>query len=228
MVVINVALSMIHVYVSVANNFVHSSTAADQGYHAFGEIARFVYCLLQKNKKASSLTRVEHWEEYVVPNHSRFPAIDEKDILAGTRVMAALDKVGSHYLQTETEFRRDARRFLEDFVNCVLLTVASRSFTEQGLSCFCPAIVVGGYDVAPLQLVNKLLDGLLEKGWTRGSEDEACRAEYQSFVQEQQQLERSSTSSRPDLGDVLSFSSAQAGFRARQHLYKVCIIANQA
>ena len=89
---------MIHVYVSAANYFVHSSTAADQGYHAFGELARFVYCLLQKIEKASSLPLVEQWEEYVVPNHSRFPAIDEKDFLAGTRVVAALGKVGSHYL----------------------------------------------------------------------------------------------------------------------------------
>ena len=133
------------------------------------------------------------------------------------------------------EFRRDARRFLEDIVNCVLSTVAARSVIGQGLSCFCPAILVGGDDVAPLQLFNKLLNGLLEKGWTRGSEVEACRAEYQSFVQEQRQLERSSTQlersstrSRPDVGDVLSFCSAQAGFSARRHLYKVCIVAKQA
>ena len=159
---INVTLSMIHVSVAAAINFVHSSTAADQGYHAFGELARFVYCLLQKIKKASSLPLVEQWEEYIVPNHSRFPAIDDKNFLVGTRVMAALGKVGSHYLQKE--FRRDARRFLEDFVNCVLSTVGARSVIGQGLSCFCPAIVVGEDDVAPLQLFNKLLDGLLEKG----------------------------------------------------------------
>ena len=203
---INVALSMTHVFVSVANNFVHSSTAADQGYHAFEELARFIYCLLQKIKKASALPLVEQWEEYVVPNHSRFPASDDKDFLVGTRVMAALGKVGSHYLQKK--FRRDARRFLEDFVNCVLSTVAARSVIGQGLGCFCPAIVVGGDDVAPLQPFNKLLHGLLEKGWAKGSEVETCRAEYQSFVQEQRQLERSSTRSRPDVGDVLSFCSA--------------------
>ena len=149
------ALSMIHVSVSLAHIFVHSSTAADQGYHAFGELARFMYCLLQKIKKASSLPLVEQWEEYVVPNHSRFPAIDDKNSLNGTRVMAALGKVGSHYLQKE--FRRDARRFLEDFVNCVLSTVAARSVIGQGLSCFCPAIVVGGDDVALLQLFNKFV-----------------------------------------------------------------------
>ena len=164
---INVALSMINVSVSVAKNFVHSSTAADQGYHAFGDLARFVYCLLQKIKKASSLPLVEQWEEHIVPNHSLFPAIGDKKFLVGTRVMAALGKVGSHYLQKE--FRRDAPRVLEDFVNCVLSTVAARSAIGQGLSCFCPAIVVGGDDVAPLQLFNKLLDGLLEKGWTRGA-----------------------------------------------------------
>ena len=226
MVVISVAQSLIHVSVSVANNFVHSSTAADQCYHAFGELARFVYCLLQKIKKASSLPLVEQWEEYVVPIHWRFPAIDEKDFLVNTRVMAALDNVGSQYLQKE--FRRDARWFLENFVNCVLSTVASRSVIGQGLSCFRPAIVVGGDDVAPFQFFTKLLDVLLDKGWTKGSEVEACRAEYQSFVHEQGQLERLSTRSRPDLGDVLSFCSAQAGFRARRHMYKVCIVAHQA
>ena len=95
---INVALSTIHVSVSVANDFDHSSTAADQGYHSFGELARFVYCLLQKIKKASSLPLVEQSEEYMVPNHSRFPAINDKNFLVGTRVMAALGKVGNHYL----------------------------------------------------------------------------------------------------------------------------------
>ena len=141
------AMSMKRVSVSVANVFVHSSSAADQGYHAFGELALFVYCLLQNFEKASSLPLVEQCEEYVVTYHSPFPAINEKDFLSGTRVMAALRKVGSQYLRTEC--RRDAHRFLEEFVSCVLSTVASRSILGQGLSCFCPAILVGGDDVAP-------------------------------------------------------------------------------
>ena len=222
----SIAMSLIHVSVSVAKSFVHSSTAADQEYHAFGELASFVFCLLQKIKKASSFPLVQQWEEYIAPNHSRFPAIDKKDFLSGTCVMAALDKVGSQYLRTE--FRRDGLRFLENFVNCVLSTVASRSVKRHSLSCFYPAFVVGGDDVAPFQLINNLLNGLLEKSWTRGSEVEACRAENQSFVQEQRQLERSSTRGCPDVGDVLSFCSAQAGFRARRHLYNKCIVSNQA
>ena len=196
------------------------------GLSRFWKVGSICILPAAENKKTSSLPLVEQWEENVVPNHSRFPAIDEKDFLANTRVMAALDKVEGQYLQKE--FRRDARQFLEGFVNCVLSTVASRSVIGQGLSCFCPAIVVGGDDVVPFQLFNKLMDGLLKKGCTRGSEFEACRAEYQSFVQEQRQLERSSTRGSPDVGDDLSFCSAQAGFRARRLLYKVCIAANQA
>ena len=169
---------------------------------------------------------VEQWEEYVVPKHSPWPATDEKDFLFGTRVMASLDKVGSQYLRTD--FCRDARCFLEKFVNCALSTVPSRSVLGQGLSCFWPAIVVDGDDVAPFQLFNKLLDGLLEKGGTRGREIAAWRAEYQSSVQEQWQLEPSFTRSRPIIDDILSFCFAQAGLRARRQLYKLCIVSNQA
>ena len=195
-----VALSLMHVFVSISNNFIHSSTAADQGFQAFGYLARFVYCLLQKIKKASSLPLVEQWEEHVVPNHSRFPAIDDKDFLAGTRVMVALDKVGSQYLLSE--FRRDARGFLEEFVNCVLSTVASRSVRGQGLSCFCPAIVVGGDDVAPFQLFNKVLDGYWRTVGLGGAKWRRAGLST-SPLQEQWQLELSSTRSRPDVGTCI-------------------------
>ena len=211
-------------FVSVANNFVHCQTATDYGYHTFGELARFIYCLLLKIKQGSSLPLVEQWDDYVLPNHSKFVPIADGEFLAGTRVLAALNKIGSSYLQRK--FQRDARRFLEEFTTSVLSTVAARSKIGQWLSCFCPAIIIGGDDHAPLHLLGLLLDGLLDRGWVKGSEIEACRSEYQSFVQEKRQLERSSTRSRPDIGDVLSFCSSQAGFRARQHLFKVCIVTN--
>ena len=210
--------------VSVAKNFVHCQTASDYGYHTFGELARFIYCLLQKMKQRSSLPLVEQWDGYVLPNHSKFAPIADGEFLAGTRVLPALNKIGSSYLKRE--FQRDARRFLEEFTTFVLSTVAARSKIGQGLSCFCPAITIGGGDHAPLHLLGLLLDGLLDHGWVKGSEIEACRFEYQSFVQEQRHLERSSTRSPPDIGDVLSFCSSQAGFLARQHLFKVCIVTN--
>ena len=217
---------MKHVSVSVANSFIHHQAADDYGYHAFGELARFIFCLLQKIKQGSSLPLVEQWDEYVLPNHSKFAPTADGEFLAGTRVLAALNKIGSSYLKRE--FQRDARRLLEEFTTSVLSTLAARSKIGQGLSCFCPAIIIGGDDHAPLYLLGLVLDGFLERGWVRGSEIEACRSEHQSFVQEQRQLERSSTRSRPDIGDVLSFCSSQVGFRARQHLLKVCIMTSVA
>ena len=217
------ALSMIHVSVSVVNKFNHPQTASDYGYHAFGELARFIYCLLQKIKQETSLPLVEQWDKYQMANHSKFPPIADEEFLSGTQVLAALNKIGSSYLKRD--FQRDARRFLEEFTTSVLSTVAALSKVGQGLSCFCPAIIIYADNHAPLHLLGLLLDGLLERGWVKGSEIEACRGEYQSFVQEQRQLERFSTRSRPDRRDVLSFCSLQAGFRARQHLFKVCIVA---
>ena len=215
---------MIHVSVSVANKSMLCQTADDYGYHTFGDLARFIYCLLQKIKQGSSLPLVEQWDEYVLPNHSKFPPISDGEFLAWTRVLAALNKIGSSYLKRE--FQRDGRRFLEEFTTSVLSNVAARSKIGQGLSCFCPAIVIGGDDHAPLHLLGLLFDGLLERGWVEGSEIDVCRSEYQSFVQEQRQLERSSTRSRPDIGDVLSFCCSQVGFRARQILFKGCIVTN--
>ena len=221
-----VALSITHVSVSVANNFVRPQASADYGYYAYGEVSHFVYCLLQKIKQSGVLPLVEKWEEYMTPNHSKFAAIDKDRFLAVTRVLSALEKVGSAYLKKE--FRRDCRKFLEDFVSCVLSTVAARSAIGQGLSCFCPPVLIGGDDYAPLQLFDLLLDGLLAKGWVRGGDMEACKSEYQSFVQEQRLLERTSTRGRLDVRNVLTFCSSQAGFRARSHLYKVCIGLSKA
>ena len=111
-------------FVSVANNFVHCQTASDYGYHTFGELARFIYCLLQKIKQGSSLPLVEQWDDYVLSNHSKFAPIADGEFLARTRVLAAVNKIGSSYLKRE--FQVDTRRFLEEFTTSVLSTVAAR------------------------------------------------------------------------------------------------------
>ena len=128
--------------VSVANSSVHPQTASEYAYYTFGELTRLTYCLLQKIKQGSSLPLVEQWEEFVLANHSKFPPINDEEFLSGTRVLAALNKSGSSNLRGQLQ--RDARRFLEEFTNSVLSTVAAHSKIGQRLSCFCPAINNGG------------------------------------------------------------------------------------
>ena len=78
----------------------------------------------------------------MLQNHSSFTAIEDEHFLVGTRVHAALEKMTSQYLKKE--FRGSARCFLEEFTSTVLSSVAARSKLGQGVSCFCPEIIIGG------------------------------------------------------------------------------------
>ena len=106
-----------------------------------------MYYILQKFKKSGSLPLVEKWEDYMLPNHSSFPATDEDHFLVGTRIHEALEKLSSSYLNED--FRSSARRFLDgfcEFCSLILTTVAARSKLGQGSSCFCPELILGGDD----------------------------------------------------------------------------------
>ena len=204
--------------VSVAHNFTElNSGRADHGYLAFGELYRFVYCLLQKVKLSRDLPVIEKWEAYMFPNHWCFGAIGEEHFLEGTRLLASLEKINSSFLGKE--FRRDCRRFL-DLVSTILSTVAARSQISQGLSCFCPEVVIGGDDYSAFHLFGQLLDRLLELGWVRGSEVEPAKAELQSFLREQRQVETSSHRSRAPINSVFALCN-QPSFRSRRNLHKV-------
>ena len=208
--------------VLVAHNFTElDSGRADYGYLAFGELFRFVYCLLQKVKRSSDLPVIEKWKAYVLPNHSCFGAIAEDHFLEGTRLLSTPEKINSSFLRKK--FRRDCRHFIEDLVGTILSTVAARSPVGQRLRCFCLKIVIGGDKYSVLHLFGQLLDGLLELGWVRGSEIEPAKAEFHSFVREQRQVEASGNRSRVPISSVFAFCN-QPGFRSRRHLHIVSIM----
>ena len=205
--------------VSDNNNFVAGQSPGNgYGYRAYGELSHFLYCILQKIKKSGSLPLVEKWEDYMLPNHYSFAAIDEH-FLVGTRIHAALEMMSSSYLRKV--FRSNARRFLEEFCSTILSTVAARSKLGPGVSCFCPEIILGGDDHSDFFLHGQLLDGLVECGWEKGSSVEACKAEFQSFVRGQRQLERHSTSKCLDVVKILAYFAQQTGFQSRRHLFRV-------
>ena len=199
------------------NNFLAQQLLRnDYGYRAYGELPHFVYCLLQKIKASGSLPVVERWESYMLPNHSSFTAIEEEYFLVGTRVHAALEKMTSQYLKKD--FRSSARRFLEEFSSTVLSTVAARSKLGQGVSCFCPEIIIGVDDHSAFFLFGQLLDGLISSGWEKGSTIEACEAEFQSFLNDQRQLECHASRRHSDISNAVSYLTQQSGFRSRWHL----------
>ena len=195
----------------------------DYGYRAYGELSHFVYCLLQKIKASGSLPLIEKWESYMLPNHSPFDW--RGAFLVGTRMHVALEKMTSQYLKKE--FRGSARRFFEDFTSTVLSTVAAHSKLGQAVSCFCPEIIIGFDDHSAFFLFGQLLDSLVARGWEKRSTVEACKAEFQSFVNDQRQLECPASRKHSDISNVFSYLSHQSGFRSHRHLYRVSLIGFQ-
>ena len=161
----------------------------------------------------------EKWENYMLPNHFSFAAIEEEHFLVGTRVHATLEKMSSSYFKKE--FPSNARCFNDDFCGTILWTVPASSKLGQGVSCFCPEIILGGDDHSAFFLYGQLLDVLIECGWEKGANVEACKAEFLSFVREQRQLERHSMRKRPDVGNILAYFAQQTGFQSRMHLLRV-------
>ena len=161
----------------------------------------------------------------MLPNHSSFAAIGEEHFLVGTRVYSALEKMTSQY--PKKEFRSSARRFLEEFTSTALSTVAARSKLGQGVSCFCPEIIIGGDDHSAFFLFGQLLDGLVACGWEKGSTVEACKAEFQSFVIDQRRIECHASRKHSDISNVFSYLTHQSRFRSRRHLYRVSLVGFQ-
>ena len=158
----------------------------------------------------------------MLPNHSSFTAIEEEHFLVGTRVHAALEKMTSPYLKKEV--RSSARRFLEEFTSSVLSTVAARSKLGQGVSCFCPEIIIEGDDHSAFFLSGQFLDGLISCGWEKESTIKACKAEFQSFVNDKRQLECHDSRRHSDISNVVSYLTQQSGFRSRRHMYRVSLV----
>ena len=139
----------------------------DYNFSASGELSRFAYLLLGKNKPSHSLPFIEKWEAYKLPNRSTFPQIEDEDFLEGTQMLPALEEVSSCYLNLE--FRKripsvSGRPCSEIFI---LSTVAAWFLIGQGLSCFCSEIIHGGGNYFECYLFRQLLDGPLWKGGSR-------------------------------------------------------------
>ena len=161
----------------------------------------------------------------MLPNHSSFTAVEEEQFLVGTCVHAALEKMTSPYLKKE--LKSSDRRFLEEFISTALSTVAARSKLGQGVSCFCPEIIIGGDDHSAFFLFRQLLDGSIACEWEKGSNIEACKAKFQSFVNDQRQLECHASRRHSEISNVVSYLTQQSGFRSRRHLYRVSLVGFQ-
>ena len=60
--------------------------------------------------------------------------------------------------------------------------------------------------------------------WLKSSEKEGCKAEFQSFVRDQRDLEYGPSVRRPVIDNILDYCVGQASFRCRKNLYRVGVV----
>ena len=72
----------------------------------------------------------------MLPNNSRFGAIEEEHFQERNRLFSYLKKTNSNFLRRE--FGKNCRRFLEGFVTTILSTVGSCSLVGKDMSFFAP------------------------------------------------------------------------------------------
>ena len=203
--------------VSDSHNFVPERLRPhDYGFRAYGELSRFVYCLLQKVKTSESLPLIEKWETYMLPNHSSFASVSLDNFLVGSRFLEYVSKLPSPSLRAS--FKQDCFTFFEDLISQILSTTAARSPIGRGMSAFCPEILVGGDSYSVFLLFGELVDSLVRSKWIKSADAEATRAEFQSFVRDQREME---WGEERDVGDIMVFYVSQHGFRSRLNLYRV-------
>ena len=116
----------------------------DNTHHAFGQLLRFVYCLLQMIRAIRSLPVIEKWEPSALRDHFIFPLMEKEHLLEGTCSLFALEKFSNSYLKSD--FRTNAIQFLKNFVRNNLSTDAARYLIVLRLNCFCPESIDGGDD----------------------------------------------------------------------------------
>ena len=81
---------------SETRNFTVSSTfVSDCGYCAYGELARFTFCLFKQIESASRFPLIENWGNFLVNNFPSFPPIEEIQFLESTRLLVTPEKVAS-------------------------------------------------------------------------------------------------------------------------------------
>ena len=67
---------------------------------------------------------------------------------------------------------------LEELCSTILSTVAARSKLGQGVSRFCPEVMLGGDSHSAFFLFGQLQHGWIARGWEKGSNVDAWKAEF--------------------------------------------------
>ena len=192
---------------------------ADYGFHGYGELCHFVYCLLMKTRDISSLPAIHDWEEYMdvekvaeflpAPIESFLENCDFGRFLSAGKTSGVL------------EFRVHCKEFLDRLVFVILKNPAVSSRVARGFSCFCPEIMLEGDDRAVFRLFADLTGVLESCGLLAADETKAGIEQFNSYIVEKRRPHDRSNITASEISDVVQYLLRDFSFHARHHVCRV-------
>ena len=197
----------------------------DYGFHGYGEVCNFVYCLLMRTRKLSDLPGIHEWESYMdISKLSYFNAISMEEFLVDSDFGRELVTVKTGEMR---EFRVKCRECIDRLVSLILTSTAVTSGVSRGLYAFCPEIMLGGDDHHIFELFGSLCD-LFRSCHVMSSDGlNAAVAEFKSYVIEKRRHYEDATCAASEIPDVVQFLLRDFAFQSRTHvirLFKICCL----
>ena len=200
---------------------------SDYSFHSYMELCQFVYCLLSRSRKVSSLPDLNSWEAYMdVSRIAFFDSVPLAEFLQnydfGSTVRQFKGGEGPEFIERCREF----------FDRLVQLILAQRCLSADfmcGLYCFCPEILLEGDDNHVFDLFRKLVRVLERNGAISDDESSCAVEEFLTYVVDARSRHIRSSQNAEEVGDVVTHLLADYSFLAHKKLCRVfeicCLIA---
>ena len=203
-----------------ASSFKKQTTKrADYGFHHYFELCQFVYCLLSRSRKVSSLPPLEAWESFM--DVSKLDAFEEADMDS----FLVLHDFGVDLLRRGTseflDFRRRCREFFDYLVEVILSHCAVSNQFMEGIYCFCPELLLEGDDKHVFMSFKKLSQVLERSGSLSSVELKAASEEFVTFVVDVRSRHVNDERSAEDIKDIVAYLVADYGLQSCKNLYRV-------
>ena len=191
----------------------------DYGFHSYGELCDFVYCLLTQTRRIADMPVLSDWKAYM--DSSELAALDKIDV----DDFLANHPFGDSLRRANTGEVRDIRSRCLDFIDYLVDAILSLHLVignfSQGIYCFCPEMLLEGDDRYIFGLFGKLVRVLEKVGCLSRVAVNASIDEFAAFVVEARFRHEESERSASAISDVVTYLLSDYGFLSRHNLVRV-------
>ena len=183
------------------------------------ELSQFIYGLLSRSRKSSSLPPLNSWEHYMdVSKVADIENLSCDDFLLNYEFGSVLRGIKGGEAR---EFRRQCPDFIDRFVEIILVQYPASSDFAGYIYCFCPELLLEGGDEYIFGLFNCLVALLKRCKVLTDVEAGAATEEFLSFVVDVRARHDTGAQHAEEIPDLVAFLLADYSFLARKCLCRV-------